>query len=62
MGRTKKKNVVVKTSRRKVHLKYLVYSDGVLVGEHAVKETAEKHKQKILSPLKPPTYKGRKLI
>jgi len=43
------------------HLKWMVIVSGVEIAAHAVKETAEKHKTKILTPIAPAMYKGKKL-
>lgn len=41
---------------------YLVMVNGREVASHSVKDTAEQHKIKILTPIKPPMYKGKQLL
>ena len=62
MKRIEIKERPLSNCRAENHLKYLVYSDGKLVGEHSTMEIAEQHKRKILTPIAPATYKGKKLI
>lgn len=44
------------------HLKWDVVCNGKIVASHAERETAEIHKEEILTPLPQPQYKGKKLI